>query len=73
MNGTSYTVTGLSKGTAYTFEVRAVNDVGESDSASVTATTLSTAPDPPTGLTVAPTVPDGLDTGFTLTTIPSTG
>ena len=54
---TSYTVTGLDKGTEYIFRVRAVNSPhGDGDaSASVTETTLTTRPDPPTNLTVSVT------------------
>jgi hypothetical protein len=44
-------VTGLANGTLYTFEVRAVNDVGEGPAASTTATPAS-APGAPTGVTV---------------------
>ena len=51
---TAYTVTGLDKGTEYTFRVRAVNSVGNGTaSASVTETTLTTRPSPPTNLTVS--------------------
>ncbi len=61
--GRNFTVTGLEKGTEYTFEVRAVNDIsagteGTSDgSNAVTLTTETTKPGAPTGLTVTP---DGL-------------
>lgn len=43
-------VTGLANGTLYTFEVRAVNGVGEGPAASTTATP-ATAPGMPTGVT----------------------
>ena len=46
----SYTVTGLTNGTAYTFTVRAVNAQGNAESAAVTATPVTT-PAKPTGLT----------------------
>lgn len=49
---TAYTVTGLDKGTEYTFQVRAVNSQGQSTSnPSVTETTDTTVPDAPTNLT----------------------
>ena len=51
---TSYTVTTLSKGTEYDFEVRAVNSEGNSTAASVTETTATTNPGMPTGLTATP-------------------
>ena len=53
---TSFTVTGLANGTAYTFEVRAVNAVGKGTAASATATPVSpTAPltMPPPGALVS--------------------
>ena len=50
---TSFTVKGLAKGTQYTFEVRAVNTIGDSDASNtVTTTTDKTKPGAPTGLTV---------------------
>ena len=52
-NATSYTVTGLTNGTEYTFKVRAVNvegDGAESDEASATPAAAATAPPAPTGL-----------------------
>ena len=50
---TSYTLTGLDKGTEYTFVVRAVNSQGEgTSSSSVTETTETTIPDNPTDLTI---------------------
>lgn len=53
VSGTSFTVTGLTQGTAYTFEVKAVDDTlvsGPSNAAS--ATPGPTAPGVPTGLSV---------------------
>ena len=54
---TSYTVTGLDKGTEYVFRVRAVNSPhGDGDaSVSVTETTLTTVPASPTSLSVTTT------------------
>ena len=46
-NQASHTITGLTNGTDYAFQVRAVNDEGESD-ASVEATATPTAVAPPT-------------------------
>ena len=51
---TSYTQTGLDKGTQYTFQVRAVNSVGDSAaSSSDTTTTLTTVPGAPTSLSIS--------------------
>ena len=53
---TTYTVTGLDKGTEYTFRVRAVNSVGDGTaSASVTETTDTTVPGAPTSLSASVT------------------
>ena len=70
---TTQTVTGLTNGTEYTFEVRGVNDGGPGDAASVTATPM--APVEP----VAPSAPQSLtatagDAQVTLTwTAPASG
>lgn len=53
---TSTTITGLTNGTLYTFTVKAINDIGSSDGATVTATPyISTIPDAPTNVTVTTT------------------
>ena len=49
---TTHTVTGLTAGTQYTFEVRAVNANGDGDAATVTATVIG-VPAAPTSLTAA--------------------
>ena len=46
----SYTVTGLTAETAYTFAIRAKNTAGESDEVTVTATTAAEPPGAPTAL-----------------------
>ena len=52
-NADGYTVTGLTNGTAYTIEVRAMNDVGEGpESNSVTGTPEATAPAAPEDLSI---------------------
>ena len=62
----TYTVTGLTAGTAYSFSVRAKDAAGNvsAASSSVSATTTST---PPTD-TTAPSVPSGLTAGTTTST-----
>ena len=50
-NVTSRTVTGLSNGTEYTFEVRASNDVGAGAASGPVSETPARLPDAPTGLT----------------------
>ncbi len=50
--GTSCTITGLTKGTAYTFSVGAINALGTSSSAVSTPVTPVTVPGAPTGLQV---------------------
>ena len=53
---TAYTLTGLDKGTEYTFRVRAVNSVGNGTaSTSVTETTATTRPGAPTSLSASVT------------------
>jgi len=49
----SYEFTGLTAGTQYTLEVRAVNSGGNSSAASVSASTLPNAPAAPTGLSTS--------------------
>ena len=47
---TSYTVTGLTNGTDYTFQVRAVNKKGDGTASAAVTATPSTTPGAPTGL-----------------------
>ncbi|HEV2377536.1 MAG TPA: glycosyl hydrolase family 18 protein [Streptosporangiaceae bacterium] len=69
--GTSFTVSGLSPGTSYTFAVTATNTSGESpQSSSVTATTQSSGgggspPGAPTGLTVTGTTSSSVSLSWT--------
>jgi fibronectin type 3 domain-containing protein len=52
--GTSYTHTGLTSGTTFTYYIKAKNNAGESEySSSASATTDSTMPSAPTGVTAA--------------------
>ncbi len=50
---TTYTATGLTNGTGYTFAVRATNTAGNSTPATATATPTLPAPSAPTGLSAA--------------------
>ena len=51
---TSYTVTGLTNGTAYTFRVSAINEIGTGAASSASSsTTPLTVPDAPTSLSVS--------------------
>ena len=53
---TSHTITGLDKGTEYTFQVRARNSEGEGDASNTdTVTTLTTTPNAPTSLSATTT------------------
>ena len=51
--GTSATITGLTPGTAFTFQVVAINASGTAASATVGLSTTSPAPNAPTGLTAS--------------------
>ena len=52
--GTSFTVTGLTNGTTYFFEVTAVNGVGEGPVSNEASATPATVPGAPTGLMATP-------------------
>jgi len=49
---TTYTVTGLTNETEYTFEIRAVNFIGSSDSSGITTATPTSAAPPPPVITI---------------------
>ena len=51
---TSHTVTGLTNDTTYTFEIRAVNTLGEGPASAVTETPKLAIPDAPTDFTAVP-------------------
>ena len=51
---TSATVTGLTNGTAYQFQIIAVNAAGNSDASATASATPRTVPDAPTSLTATP-------------------
>ena len=53
-------MTGLTNGTAYTFELRAANDSGESPAVSATATPNLVAPEAPGNFTATAGVTRGL-------------
>ena len=70
-SGTTYTDTGLTASTAYTYTVSAFDAAGNesAQSSAVTATTLApsdtTAPSVPTGLAATATGPDTVDLSWT--------
>ena len=53
-NALSFTVTGLTNGTTYGFEVRAVNELGSGVASNTAAATPADVPGAPTGLAAAP-------------------
>ena len=64
-DATSHTVTGLSKGTSYTFRVRVAGNHGTADSETVSLTALA-LPRPATGLTLSNVTGRTIDLSWTL-------
>ena len=68
---TSYTVTGLTAGTSYTFRIRLVAGTGNGDSETVSTTTLGRSLNPAGGLTASNPTPTTIDLAWALPTQPA--
>ena len=68
---TSYTVTGLTAGTSYTFRIRNVTGTGNADSGTVSTTTLGGSLNPAGGLTASNPAPTTIDLAWALPTQPA--
>ena len=68
---TSYTVTGLTAGTSYTFRIRNVTGTGNADSQTVSTTTLGGSLNPAGGLTASNPTPTTIDLAWALSTQPA--
>ena len=68
---TSYTVTGLTAGTSYTFRVRLVTGAGNADSEPVSTSTPGRSLNPAAGLTASNPTPTTIDLAWALTNQPA--
>ena len=68
---TSYTVTGLTAGTSYTFRIRNVTGTGNADSETVSTTTMGGSLNPAGGLTASNPTPTTIDLAWALPTQPA--
>ena len=68
---TSYTVTGLTAGTSYTFRIRNVTGTGNADSQTVSTTTLGGSLNPAGGLTASNPTRTTIDLAWALPTQPA--
>ena len=64
-DATSYTVTGLTAGTSYSFRIRLATNSGDADSDAVSASTLA-AVNPATGVTASNATPTSVDLAWAL-------